>query len=517
MSRFVHFLTGVVLVLTVAAGHASPPSAEFGSRPRHEGLFAPENLVAWCIVPFDASQRTPTERAAMLNELGIQHVAYDWRDEHVASFEEEILAYKEHGLEFFAFWSWHPSMAELIRKHEIHPQLWMTCPSPEGEDQEARVAAAAEQLHAIVETAAELGCQVGLYNHGGWGGQPENLIAVCQRLRQQFDSNHIGIVYNFHHAHDRIADMQESLSALRPYLLCLNINGMNTGGEPKILPVGQGQHDVGLLQAILASGYDGPIGVLDHRPETDARESLRQNLGGLELLRAQLGQQPAAGRQVEMEFTSKSGTKVPYLLYLPTGYDPSADKRWPLMLFLHGRGESYGPLSIVAKWGPPRMANRGDDLPYILVSPQCPGESAWNRDDQQALLDELLADIRSNHAADPDRVYLTGLSMGGYGSWRMAARHPDQFAAAAIICGGGSTSDAEKLVRLPIWVWHGDQDSAVPFRRSAEMVDTIRAAGGDRIRFTSLEHVGHNCWSAAYATPELYDWLNQHTASANNQ
>lgn len=99
--------------------------------------------------------------------------------------------------------------------------------------------------------------------------------------------------------------------------------------------------------------------------------------------------------------------------------------------------------------------------------------------------------------------------MGGYGSWRFAADHPERFAAVIPICGGGNPDDAERLKNLPIWVFHGDQDDAVPFERSVEMVEAIREAGGNAIRFTSLEHIGHNSWSPAYATPELYSWLDR--------
>ncbi len=214
---------------------------------------------------------------------------------------------------------------------------------------------------------------------------------------------------------------------------------------------------------------------------------------------------PAAGKQVEMRLQTSDKATVEYLLYLPPGYDEK--ERWPLMLFLHGRGESYGPLSLVSKWGPPKFAARGDDLPYILVSPQCPGDDSWSKPTQQARLVELLDAIVESYNVDQDQVHLTGLSMGGYGSWRLAADHPDRFAAVVPVCGGGDPDDAETLKQLPIWVFHGDQDEAVPFSLSQEMVDAIQKAGGKSIRFTTLEHIGHNCWSAAYATPELYAWL----------
>ena len=217
---------------------------------------------------------------------------------------------------------------------------------------------------------------------------------------------------------------------------------------------------------------------------------------------------PTAGRQVEVALETEHGT-IPYLLYLPKNYDSA--ETFPLMLFLHGRGESNGPLRLVEKWGPPRMASRGVDLPYVLISPQCPREKRWTSDDQLAMLLSLLDHVTTEFKIDAQRTYLTGLSMGGYGSWRLAADHASRFAAAAIICGGGDPATAPRLKDLPIWVFHGTKDTAVPFSKSVEMVDAIRKTGGEKIRFTSLEEIGHNSWSAAYATPELYTWLNKHT------
>lgn len=225
--------------------------------------------------------------------------------------------------------------------------------------------------------------------------------------------------------------------------------------------------------------------------------------------------EPQPGQQVEMQLELDGGKAVGYLIYLPEDYQQEGDKTWPLMLFLHGRGESNGPLSLVEKWGPPRMAARGDTLPYILVSPQCPRDESWSQEGQQAAVVALLDHVTKGLKVDTDKVYLTGLSMGGYGSWRLAADHPERFAAVAPICGGGNPEDADKLKSLPIWAWHGTEDRAVPFERSVQMVEAIRAAGGEKVRFTSLEGIGHNCWSAAYATPELYAWFDRQSASQN--
>jgi sugar phosphate isomerase/epimerase len=264
-----------------------------GAPDRPQSVFAKNNLVAWCIVPFDASQRGPEERAEMLERLGIKKVAYDWRANHVPTFEQEILAYKKHGLEYFAFWDWHPAMAPLIEKHGIKPQIWKSFGAPATGTQEERVRAAAQGIMPLVEQARELGCQLALYNHGGWGGEPRNMVAVCQWLRQNANADHVGIVYNLHHGHGHIEDFAEVLKAMKPYLFCLNLNGMNTGAKPKILPLGQGQHDLKLLKIIAQSGYHGPIGILDHRANLDAEQSLRENLDGLKGLLEQMGDREA--------------------------------------------------------------------------------------------------------------------------------------------------------------------------------------------------------------------------------
>jgi predicted peptidase len=226
--------------------------------------------------------------------------------------------------------------------------------------------------------------------------------------------------------------------------------------------------------------------------------------------------EPAAGKQVEQELKLADNKAISYLLYLPKDFG-SKDAKWPVMLFLHGRGESDGPLSIVKKWGPPRLIERGEDFPCIVVSPQCPRQESWPQPGQQAMLLALLDHVEQQFKGDRDRVYLTGLSMGGYGAWRLAADHPERFAALVPICGGGKLEDAARLKGMPIWVFHGTEDKAVPFQRSVEMVDAIKAAGNTTIRFTSLENIGHNCWEAAYATPEVYQWLEKQSLSGSRQ
>lgn len=250
-------------------------------------VLAPDNLVAWCIVPFDAAQRGPRQRAQMLADLGIDRCAYDWRAKHVAEFEEEFLAYQRHGIELFAFWGEHDEAYRLFEKLDLHPQIWLMPPNPAEGDQAEKVRAAAQALLPAAERTKRLGCKLALYNHGGWGGEPENLVAVCRELRRRgFD--HVGITYNFHHGHDHIDDWPALLAAMLPYLHCVNLNGMNPGAQPKILGISKGEHELAMIRTLVRSGYDGPVGILDHRNNLDARESLQENLAGLRWVRTEL-------------------------------------------------------------------------------------------------------------------------------------------------------------------------------------------------------------------------------------
>jgi sugar phosphate isomerase/epimerase len=258
-------------------------AGEKDKKPKTAENLLRENLVPWCIVPFDASKRSPEERAKMLVQLGLKRSAYDWRAQHVPEFEEEILQYKKHGIEFFAFWNVHEKAFELFQKHGIHPQIWKTLRSPKSGTQEEKIQSAKEAMIPLAKRTAQIGCKLGLYNHGGWGGVAENLVAVCKALRTE-GYDHVGIVYNWHHGHDRIKEWKDDLDLMVPFLHCLNLNGMNTRAQPKILALGKGEHDKGMLKVLLESGYQGAVGILDHQNNLDAEESLRINLEGLQSL-----------------------------------------------------------------------------------------------------------------------------------------------------------------------------------------------------------------------------------------
>ena len=252
--------------------------------------FKRENLVAWCIVPFDSKKREPAERTAMLNRLGLKRCAYDWRKEHVAGFETEIKEYKKRGVEFFAFWSEHPKAFTLFQKHDLKPQVWKIVRSPNGDTREQKVANGVRMMLPLAEKTAKLGLKLGLYNHGGWGGQPKNLIAVCEGLREA-GHDHVGIVYNFHHAHFDIASFGENFSKMKPYLLCLNLNGMKDPTKVdvkqtahKIVPIGGGEFEKEMIRTVINAGYEGPIGILGHIASEDVEVVLKRNLAGLEKL-----------------------------------------------------------------------------------------------------------------------------------------------------------------------------------------------------------------------------------------
>ncbi len=201
---------------------------------------------------------------------------------------------------------------------------------------------------------------------------------------------------------------------------------------------------------------------------------------------------------------------INYWLYLPPEYDTQAAKRWPLILFLHGfgeRGDSLTDLELVKLHGIPKVVENGKDLPFIVVSPQCSRQSWWTL--QTEVLKSLLDAIIANYSVNPAQVYLTGLSMGGYGSWTLGAAYPELFAAVAPICGGGVRSQAAKLKNVPVWAFHGGQDDVVRPHRSEEMVTALQQAGDDA-KLTIYPDLTHNSWTITYDNPELYDWFLSH-------
>jgi predicted peptidase len=214
-----------------------------------------------------------------------------------------------------------------------------------------------------------------------------------------------------------------------------------------------------------------------------------------------------AGAQEAREFRTAGLDGYRYLLYLPRGYGEDAARRWPLVLFLHGAGERGTNLDDVKRHGLARVLEEGLDLPAIAVSPQCLPDARWSSRTLSALLDE----IERTHAVDLDRVYLTGLSMGGFGVWALAIAEPHRFAALVPVCGGGDPAAVCRIQHLPVWTFHGEQDEVVPVARTREMVDALAACGGN-VRLTIYPDLAHDSWTDTYANPKLYTWLLSHTS-----
>ena len=282
-------LVGALLCATLAQGEDTKTLSGTAQ-------YSTESLIAWCIVPFDARKRGPEERAEMMAHLGIRHFAYDWRAEHIPTFDEEMEVLKRFGISLDAFWF--PSalnddaktILTLLKRHNIKTQLWVTASGgvieKTPEEQQKAIDEHVRIFKPIVEAAAEIGCSVGLYNHGNWFGEPENQIAILKAL----DADNVGLVYNLHHGHDHVDRFPALLDSMKPYLYALNLNGTERGGDKagnKILPIAQGGLDLQLLQQIKDSGYTGPIGILGHT-DNDAERTLQDNLEGLAWLLPQL-------------------------------------------------------------------------------------------------------------------------------------------------------------------------------------------------------------------------------------
>lgn len=196
-----------------------------------------------------------------------------------------------------------------------------------------------------------------------------------------------------------------------------------------------------------------------------------------------------------------------YLIHLPADYDADPGRRWPLVLFLHGSGERGSELDLAAMHGPPKLADAGHEFPFVLVTPQCPEPSQWIA--ELSTLSGLLDEVVAAHRIDPARISVTGLSMGGYGTWSLAVRYPDRFAAIAPICGGMWLQSAAPIRDVPVWTFHGDADDVVPISATEQIVTELRSVGAD-VRFTRYPGVGHDSWTETYENPEFYDWLVSH-------
>ena len=286
-SRFTGLLSLLSLFAFISVSCSNPDFKEHDD----PGIFAMDNLVAWCIVPFDAEERNPAERAEMLDGLEFRKMAWDWRMEHIETLPDEISALQNHDIELTAVWLWldrsskdgllphHHMIFDAVAGKGVETTYWLSFSSDffDGLTDDEKVEMAASKIIVVHDRIRKDGGKIALYNHMDWFGEPENQVRIIESIGR--DS--IGIVYNFHHAHHHIDDFPEKLDVMLPYLYTVNLNGMRRDG-PKILDIGSGDEELRMIRYLRDSGFSGTIGILGHTEGEDIEEVLTRNLRGLD-------------------------------------------------------------------------------------------------------------------------------------------------------------------------------------------------------------------------------------------
>lgn len=251
-----------------------------------------ENIYAWCIVPFDSLERSAEERISMLKRMGINKYAYDWREKHLTSMAEELRLAKMNDIDVIAIWMWiegnrdsvdglnssNEKVFSIIEKTGYNGQIWVSFNANFFEnlsDSEA-VKKGAEMIAYLSKKANDLDCKIALYNHGDWFGDPKNQIKIIEALPNE----DLGLVYNFHHAHNQIEAFPELVTMMLPYLWYVNLNGLRKEGA-KILTIGKGDYEMGMIDLLMEKGYKGDYGILGHVEDADVETILKANLDGL--------------------------------------------------------------------------------------------------------------------------------------------------------------------------------------------------------------------------------------------
>jgi len=265
---------------------------------RTNNIYARQNLIAWCIVPFDSKERNPEQRAEMLNKLGFTMLAYDWREKHIPEFDAELEALKKHQIKLQAFWLYSgpnpendknlPIILDLLKRHKVRTEIWCMIGGIKDMDkmtQQQKIEVVARPVGYIADKAAEIGCTVGLYNHGGWYGMPENQLAVMDYLQRP----NIGIVYNLHHAEEDIERFPGFFPKILPHLMAVNLMGLKKGNPVKVVLLGEGDAEAEMIRIIRESSYRGPIGIINEETAPDAEVGLTMNVDGLKKILKEQG------------------------------------------------------------------------------------------------------------------------------------------------------------------------------------------------------------------------------------
>lgn len=212
---------------------------------------------------------------------------------------------------------------------------------------------------------------------------------------------------------------------------------------------------------------------------------------------------PLQSQSYELKTVPISESPYPYWLYLPENYQSDSIQNWPVIVFLHGRSLSGHDLNLVTKYGLIAEIKKGRKFPAIIIAPQVERGSSWNPDSVM----KCLKTVTATHKVDTNRISITGMSMGGYGSLHTAGKYPQHFSAVAAFCGGGKASDGCNLSTIPVWIAHGKRDEAVPFKESQNIVFAILKCNQDNLRFTEFETLNHGALERMFRTEELYQFL----------
>ena len=281
----------VILICIVWSGCSSAKNQTLDKT----SIFQKDNLIPWSIVGFDVKERTPKQRLEMLERLGYKQYAYGNRPKHIPSMREEWEMAKEKGIEIKAVWLYinlkkdqpnalkpeSEAVFENLKAVGLKTQIWVGFEPTyfESLPEEESFKQSVEMIQYLSQRAKNLGCKIALYNHGGWYGSADNQLKIIQQLPKE----DLGIIFNFHHAHDDLKNYSDNIKKLLPYVWCVNLNGMEANGE-KIITIGKGTLEKPMIQQLLDIGYVGPFGILGHVKGGDPEIILQANFEGLQNL-----------------------------------------------------------------------------------------------------------------------------------------------------------------------------------------------------------------------------------------
>lgn len=297
MKKYIYLCLALVILFTSNCGTKLQ-----GTKSNNNMLFAKNNLLAWCIVPYDSKKRSSEERALMLKELGITSIAYDMRTNDLPNMETEFVTLKKHNIQMKGIWFWinvekdqqltsdNEAILKALAKTNTKTELWVSFPNKyyEGLTDEEKIQKGAKAIQYIHQRAAETGCTIALYNHEDWFGEPANQVKIIEASGLK----DVHIVYNFHHGHSQMDRFDDILKATKPYLTTVNLNGMK-GTEFNILTLGEGDRELEMMKKLKASGFNGSIGIIGHTENEDVKLVLQRNLAGLKKLLAEMGETEA--------------------------------------------------------------------------------------------------------------------------------------------------------------------------------------------------------------------------------